>query len=90
MSLLEMFRNIKVENFRIGNDGCKKFEDSTVENNDFNEKMLNEEDVRRAIPRLQEIPFDSDRKLMSVKCKLHVTRKQFLQKVLWMFCLIDA
>ena len=33
--------------------------------------MLNEEDVRRAIPRLQEIPFDSDRKLMSVKCKLH-------------------
>ena len=23
----------------------------------FNEKMLNEEDVRRAIPRLQEIPF---------------------------------
>ncbi len=34
-------------------------------------KMLNEEDVRRAIPRLQEIPFDSDRKLMSVKCKLH-------------------
>ena len=70
-ALLEMFRNIKVENFRIGNDGCKKFEDSTVENNDFNEKMLNEEDVRRAIPRLQEIPFDSDRKLMSVKCKLH-------------------
>ena len=70
-ALLEMFRNIKVENFRIGNGGCKKFEDSTVENNDFNEKMLNEEDVRRAIPRLQEIPFDSDRKLMSVKCKLH-------------------
>ena len=70
-ALLEMFRNIKVENFRIGNDGYKKFEDSTVENNDFNEKMLNEEDVRRAIPRLQEIPFDSDRKLMSVKCKLH-------------------
>ena len=70
-ALLEMFRNIKVENFRIENGGCKKFEDSTVENNDFNEKMLNEEDVRRAIPRLQEIPFDSDRKLMSVKCKLH-------------------
>ena len=70
-ALLEMFRNIKVENFRIGNGGCKKFEDSTVENNGFNEKMLNEEDVRRAIPRLQEIPFDSDRKLMSVKCKLH-------------------
>ena len=67
MLYLKCSRNIKVENFRIGNDGYKKFEDGTVENNDFNEKMLNEEDVRRAIPRLQEIPFDSDRKINECK-----------------------
>ena len=41
MLCLKWFRDIKVENFSIGNDGYKKFADSTVENNDFNEKMLN-------------------------------------------------
>ena len=51
--------------------------------------MLNEEDVRRVIPRLQEIPFDSDRKLMSVKCKLH-GKETVLTKGALRFCLIDA
>lgn len=35
------------------------------------EAGMSEEDVRKVIPRLEELPFDSDRKLMSVKCKLH-------------------
>ncbi len=32
---------------------------------------LNEDLIRSAIPRIAEIPFDSDRKLMSIKCRLH-------------------
>ena len=31
----------------------------------------NEEDIRQTIVRMEEVPFDSDRKLMSIKCKLH-------------------
>ena len=37
----------------------------------FREEGMNEEDVRQVILRDEEVPFDSDRKLMSTKCKLH-------------------
>ncbi|MFQ9515109.1 MAG: cation-translocating P-type ATPase [Eubacterium sp.] len=52
-ALLEMFRNIKV------NNGI------------FNETGIHEEYIRESVKRLEEVPFDSDRKLMSIKCKLH-------------------
>lgn len=52
-ALLEMFRNIKVNNCIFEGD------------------EWNEEHVRESVKRLEEIPFDSDRKLMSIKCKLH-------------------
>ena len=52
-ALLEMFRNIKV------NNGI------------FNETGIHEKYIRESIKRLEEVPFDSDRKLMSIKCKLH-------------------
>ncbi len=39
-----------------------------TENENIN---LYEEDIRQQIKRIEEIPFDSDRKLMSIKCKLH-------------------
>lgn len=32
---------------------------------------MSEEDIRQTVKRLEEVPFDSDRKLMSIKCKLH-------------------
>lgn len=32
---------------------------------------LSEEDIRQSIKRMEEVPFDSERKLMSIKCKLH-------------------
>ncbi len=34
-------------------------------------EALNEEDIRGMIGRIEEVPFDSDRKLMSTKCCLH-------------------
>jgi Ca2+-transporting ATPase len=37
----------------------------------FKEEGMNEEDVRQVIMRDEEVPFDSDRKLMSTKCRLH-------------------
>ena len=37
----------------------------------FREEGMNEEDVRQVILRDEEVPFDSDRKLMSTKCRLH-------------------
>jgi Ca2+-transporting ATPase len=41
------------------------------ENDLFNEEGMNEEDIRQVISREEEVPFDSDRKLMSTKCRLH-------------------
>lgn len=38
---------------------------------DFEDCGMSDEDIRQSVKRLEEIPFDSDRKLMSVKCKLH-------------------
>lgn len=42
-----------------------------VDNGIFGEDGLNEDYIRDSIDRLEEVPFDSDRKLMSIKCKLH-------------------
>ena len=44
---------------------------SFKENEVLKECGLNEEDIRQAVKRMEEVPFDSDRKLMSIKCKLH-------------------
>lgn len=52
-ALLEMFRNIKV------NNGI------------FDETGIHEKYIRESVKRLEEVPFDSERKLMSIKCKLH-------------------
>lgn len=41
------------------------------ENDFFGEEGMNEEDIRQVIIREEEVPFDSDRKLMSTKCRLH-------------------
>lgn len=41
------------------------------ENDFFGEEGMNEEDIRQVISREEEVPFDSDRKLMSTKCRLH-------------------
>ncbi|MBP7059186.1 MAG: cation-translocating P-type ATPase [Lachnospiraceae bacterium] len=41
------------------------------ENDLFSEEGMNEEDIRQVISRDEEVPFDSDRKLMSTKCRLH-------------------
>ena len=41
------------------------------ENDLFSEEGMNEEDIRQVISREEEVPFDSDRKLMSTKCRLH-------------------
>ncbi|MDD6207083.1 MAG: cation-translocating P-type ATPase [Clostridiales bacterium] len=38
---------------------------------DQKECGMSEEDIRESVKRLEEIPFDSDRKLMSIKCRLH-------------------
>lgn len=35
------------------------------------QKKLDTDFIRKWINRMEEIPFDSDRKMMSVKCKLH-------------------
>lgn len=42
-----------------------------VDNGIFGKEGLNEDYIRTSIDRLEEVPFDSDRKLMSIKCKLH-------------------
>lgn len=35
------------------------------------EMRWSEEDIRQSVVRTEEVPFDSERKLMSIKCKLH-------------------
>lgn len=35
------------------------------------EMQWSEDDIRQSVVRMEEVPFDSDRKLMSIKCKLH-------------------
>ncbi len=43
-----------------------------VKNRILNQEIsVNEEDIRNSVKRLEEVPFDSERKLMSIKCKLH-------------------
>ena len=42
-----------------------------VDNEIFGETGINEDYIRSSITRLEEVPFDSDRKLMSIKCRLH-------------------
>lgn len=37
----------------------------------FDEKGISEEDIRSMMPRMEELPFDSDRKLMSTKYCIH-------------------
>lgn len=41
------------------------------ENKLIGESGLKEDYIRKSVERLEEVPFDSDRKLMSIKCKLH-------------------
>lgn len=43
----------------------------TKNNRILKENSLSEEDIRQSVRRMEEVPFDSDRKLMSIKCKLH-------------------
>lgn len=48
------------------------FRNIKTENGIFNDEItINEEYIRGIIDRMEEVPFDSDRKLMSIKCKLH-------------------
>lgn len=48
------------------------FRNIKTENGLFNDEItINEEYIRGIIDRMEEVPFDSDRKLMSIKCKLH-------------------
>lgn len=48
------------------------FRSIQIKNNGILKKnSLSEEDIRESIKRMEEVPFDSDRKLMSIKCKLH-------------------
>lgn len=48
------------------------FRNIHTNNGIFDEDIsINEENIRGVIDRMEEVPFDSDRKLMSIKCKLH-------------------
>lgn len=48
------------------------FRNIKTENGIFDDEItINEEYIRGIIDRMEEVPFDSDRKLMSIKCKLH-------------------
>ncbi len=42
-----------------------------AENAGLSKRGINEETIRSMMPRLEEIPFDSDRKLMSTKYRIH-------------------
>lgn len=53
-----------------GKNADSRLEDTTGES--VKERIIfQEEDIRSMMPRLEEIPFDSDRKLMSTKYRIH-------------------
>lgn len=47
------------------------FRNIKSDNEIFKDTGIHEDYIRTSVERLEEIPFDSDRKLMSIKCRLH-------------------